>query len=194
VGAGTSGVEIAIELSNSRTTMLSGKPTLQIPDFLFRYAGSIYWWFIHNVLTTNTPIGRKVRNKLLHSGGPLISVSMDDVKNAKVEHLPRLKGTQNGLPLLEDDRTVAVDSIVWATGYRPDFSWIKIDSNNYSGWPETNRGISKDSEGLYFIGIIFQFGLTSGLVGGVGRDASFVVKHLHKHKKSIVGQKIRPED
>lgn len=110
---------------------------------------------------------------------------MDDVKKARVDHLPRLKGTQNGLPLLEDDRTISVDSIVWATGYKPDFSWIKIDIKNSFGWPVTRRGVSQDNKGLYFIGMIFQFGLTSGLVGGVGRDANYVVKHLQNLKKSL---------
>jgi len=186
VGAGTSGVEIAIELSKSRTTMLSGRPTPHIPDFVFRYAGILYWWFAHNILTTNTPIGRKVRHKILSSGAPLISVSIDDVKKAKVEHLPRLKGTQNGLPQLEDDRLVSVDSIIWATGYKPDFSWIKFSTTDNKGWPVTKRGVSENSIGLYFIGMIFQFGLTSGLVGGVGRDAAYIVKHLYKHKKSML--------
>ncbi len=41
VGAGTSGVEIALELSKSRPTMISGRATPHIPDFLFRYAGRL---------------------------------------------------------------------------------------------------------------------------------------------------------
>jgi putative flavoprotein involved in K+ transport len=184
VGAGTSGVQIAIELSKSRATMLSGSATPHIPDFIFRYAGRLYWWFACNVLTLNTPIGRKVRPKILSSGAPLISVSLVDVKKAKVEHLPRLKGTQNGLPQLDDDRIVSVESIVWATGYKPDFFWIKIDTTDDNGWPVTKRGVSEKSKGLYFIGMLFQFGLTSGLVGGVGRDAAFVVNHLLNQKKS----------
>jgi len=185
VGAGISGVEIAIELSKSRTTLLSGRPTPHIPDFIFRYLGRPYWWFANNVLTLNTPIGRKVRQKILSTGAPLISVSIDDVKKAKIEHVPRMKGTLNGLPQLENDRIVSVDSIVWATGYKPDFSWIKIDLKNNNGWPETRRGVSENIKGLYFIGMFFQFRLTSGLVGGVGRDTAFVIKHLHKEKKSL---------
>ncbi len=165
--------------------MLSGRATPHIPDFIFRYAGSLYWWFAHNVLTLNTPIGRKVKLKIHSSGAPLISVSLNDVIKAKIEHLPRLKGTQNGLPQLEDDRIVSVESIVWATGYKPDFFWIKIDITDENGWPVTKRGISEKSKGLYFTGMLFQFGLTSGLVGGVGRDAAFVVNHLHKQKKLV---------
>jgi len=185
VGAGTSGVEIALELSKIRKTMLSGKATPHIPDFIFRYVGRVYWWFAHNVLTLKTPVGRKVSLKIRSGGAPLISVSLNDIKNARVEHLARLKGVRNGLPQLEDGRIVSVDSIVWATGYKLDYSWIKIDTLNIKGWPETRRGIAENTKGIYFIGMLFQFGLTSGLVGGIGRDAAYVVKHLHKSKKSV---------
>ncbi len=180
VGAGTSGVEIAIELSNSRPTMLSGKATPHIPDFILRYFGRLYWWFAHNILTVRTPIGRKTRPIIINSGAPLINVSIKNVRQAKIEHLPRLKGVEGGLPLLDDGRILPVTSIVWATGYRPDFAWIKLDVTDKKGWPKTYRGISEEFKGLYFVGMIFQFGLTSGLVGGVGRDAAFVVNHLRK--------------
>ena len=182
VGAGTSGVEIAIELSESRPTMLSGKATPHVPDFILRYFGRLYWWFAHNIVTTRTPVGRKARPIIINSGAPLISVSMKNVNEAKVEHLPRLKGVEQGLPLLDDGRILPITSIVWATGYKPEFSWIKFDVTDKNGWPKTYRGISEKSKGLYFVGMIFQFGLTSGLIGGVGRDAAFVVKHLLKTK------------
>jgi putative flavoprotein involved in K+ transport len=178
VGAGTSGVEIAIELSKSRTVMISGKGTPHIPDFLFRYFGNFYWLLIHNLLTVKTPAGRKARPKIIGGGAPLISVSMKNIKEAKIEQLPRLKGAKDGFPELEDGRVITVNSIVWATGYKPDFSWIKPDVTENNGWPKTNRGISEELKGLYFVGMVFQFGLTSGLVGGVGRDAAFVVNHI----------------
>ena len=182
VGAGTSGVEIAIELSESRPTTIAGKATPHIPDFALRYGGIVYWWFIHHILTLQTPIGRKVGQKIKNSGAPLISVSMEDVKKANIEHLPRLKGASHGLPQLEDGRTLSVSSIVWATGYRPDFSWIKLDVSDQSGRPQTKRGVSEKFVGLYFVGMLFQYGLTSGLVGGVGRDAAYVVNHIKKSK------------
>ncbi len=185
VGAGTSGVEIAIELSITRPTMISGHPTPHIPDFIFRYAGKPYWWFAHNVLTTNTPIGRKVEQKIISGGAPLISVSLQNAIEARVEHLPRLSGVKNGLPQLEDGRVISVTSIVWATGYKPDFSWINLDVTNEHGWPKTVRGISQEFRGLYFVGMVFQFALTSGLIGGVGRDAAFVVNHLTKMQRSV---------
>ena len=50
-----------------------------------------------------------------------------------------------------------------------------------TGWPVTERGVSLYSKGLYFNGMPFQFGLTSGLVGGVGRDAEYISKYIRKN-------------
>lgn len=184
VGAGTSGVEIAIELSESRQTMISGNPTFHIPDAVFKYAGRLYWWFANNILTENTPMGRKAKGSILKGGGPLIHVSVDDLKRAGVERLPKVAGVEKGMPKLEDGRVIPVSSIVWCTGFRPDFSWIEPQVTDDDGWPLTKRGVSPIFDGLFFVGMLFQFGLTSGLVGGVGRDAAFVAEKIHQQMNS----------
>jgi putative flavoprotein involved in K+ transport len=186
VGAGTSGVEIAIELAKSRHTFISGHPTFHIPDPVFRYAGRFYWWFISNILTVSTPIGRKAKESIVRGGGPLVNVSKEDLVTAGVERLPRVAGVENGQPKLEDGRIMHFSSIVWATGFRPDFSWIDMEiTDKTTGWPITERGVSPKIKGLYFVGMLFQYGLTSGLVGGVGKDAAFIVKHIQQHSKVI---------
>jgi putative flavoprotein involved in K+ transport len=181
VGAGTSGVEIAIELSSFRQTLISGNPTFHIPNAIFRYAGKLYWWFASNILTVKTPIGRKAKQKIVKGGGPLINISAEDLTRAGVERLPKVLGVENGLPKLEDGRVLSVSSIIWCTGFKPDFSWIELKVTDENGWPITHRGVSTKIEGMYFVGMLFQFGLTSGLVGGVGRDAAFVVNHIARH-------------
>lgn len=180
VGAGTSGVEIAIELAASRQTMLSGKPTFHIPDAIFKYAGRLYWWFACNILTVNTPIGRKAKQEIVKGGGPLISISVEDVKNAGVEMLPRVAGVENGKPKLEDGRVLDARAVIWCTGFKPDFSWIEPTVTDETGQPVTKKGISPSVEGLFFVGMLFQYGLTSGFVGGVGRDAKYVARHLRQ--------------
>jgi putative flavoprotein involved in K+ transport len=186
VGAGTSGVEIAIELAKSRHTLISGHPTFHIPDQVFRYAGRLYWWFASNILTVKTPIGRKARESIIKGGGPLINVSVKDLVAAGVEQVPRMTGIESGQPKLEDGRIVNVSSIVWATGFKPDFSWIGLKvTDEKNGWPITKRGVSTEVKGMYFIGMLFQYGLTSGLIGGVGRDAAFIVKHINRNNKRL---------
>jgi putative flavoprotein involved in K+ transport len=179
VGAGTSGIDIAIELSKSRKTYISGKPTFHIPDPIFRYGGRLYWWLISHLITIKTPIGRKARQSILKGGSPLIRVSAAELDKAGIERLPRVAGIKDGKPILEDGRIIPVTSIVWATGYKPDFSWIDPKVTDETGWPATKRGLSTSVENMFFIGMLFQYGLTSGLVGGVGRDAAYIGKHIH---------------
>jgi putative flavoprotein involved in K+ transport len=178
VGAGTSGVEIALEVSKYRKTCISGNPTFHIPDNVFKYAGGLYWWAVKNILTVKTPVGRKFKQKVLKGGGPLINISIEDLEKAGVTRLQRMKGALRGMPVMEDDTAVNVRTVIWCTGYRPDFSWMDMDVRDESGWPVTERGISKKQEGLFFMGMPFQYGLASGLIGGVGRDAAHVVREL----------------
>jgi putative flavoprotein involved in K+ transport len=183
VGAGTSGVEIAIELSGSRHTLISGHPTYHIPDPIFRYASGLYWWVASNILTVDNPKGRKAKKNLIKGGGPLVGVSVKDLVNAGVEQVPCMDGVENGKPKFADGRVVKVSSIVWATGFKPDFSWIDLKvTDEQNGWPLTYKGISSEIKGMYFMGMIFQYSRTSGLVGGVGRDAAFIAKHIHHQK------------
>jgi putative flavoprotein involved in K+ transport len=184
VGAGTSGMEIAIELAGTRQTMISGQPTFHIPDPLFRYTGNFYWWFINNVMTVSTPIGRKAKKKIIKGGAPLIKVSARDLIPAGVRRVPRVVGVEDGNPKLGDGQTIPVSTIVWATGFKPDFSWIDPDiTDAQTGWPLHNRGVSQNVKGMYFVGMIFQYSLASGLVGGVGRDAAYIVDHIHQHTR-----------
>jgi putative flavoprotein involved in K+ transport len=179
VGAGTSGVEIAIELSHSRKAMIAGTPTFHIPDHVFKYAGGLYWWFVKNVLTVKTPMGRKAKPQILKGGAPLIRVSVKDLHDAGVKIMPRVTGIKNGLPVLQDGTTVHPTVIIWCTGYKPDFSWVQPVITDETGWPVTDRGVSAVLPNLYFVGMPFQYALTSGLIGGVGRDADYVVNKIN---------------
>jgi len=188
VGAGASGVQIAIDLSKTHQVCLAGKPTFHIPDFVFKYFGRFYWWFINQILTIKTPAGRNAKKTVLKGGAPLINVSMKDVYAAGVKLLPRVEGIRNGLPEFADGRVMAFDNIVWATGFKPDFSWINMELPLESGWPKTDRGVSAEFNGLYFVGMVFQYGLTSAIIGGVGRDAEHVCKSImsKNHGKQLL--------
>jgi putative flavoprotein involved in K+ transport len=158
--------------------LLSGRPTPHIPDPLLRYAGEAYWRFIHSVLTLGTPVGRKVAVNFHERGAPLIRISPADLDRAGVVRVPRLAGTGDGQPTFDGGDPVGVRTVIWATGYRPDLDWIDGLKLAASGWPETERGAVPGTPGLYFVGMPFQYALTSGLIGGVDRDAAFVVDQV----------------
>jgi putative flavoprotein involved in K+ transport len=143
VGAVTSGVEKAIELSRSRYTLISGHPTFHISNAAFRYAGKLYCWFISNILTVRTPIGGKAKKSIIKGGGPLINVSVKDLVYAGVEQVHRVSGVEKGKPKLEDGLVITVSSIVWATGFKQDFSWIDLKvTEDKNGRPIIKKGVS----------------------------------------------------
>jgi putative flavoprotein involved in K+ transport len=92
--------------------------------------------------------------------------------------LPKTVGVQNGLPVVEDGRTVDVANVIWCTGFQPDFGWINLPVFDDGGLPVHDRGVVAAEPGLYFVGLPFLFTLTSSLVGGVGRDAEHIAEHI----------------
>ncbi len=183
VGAGTSGAEIALELAASHPVFLAGRPTPHIPDALLAVAGELYWAFIYRVLTIATPIGRKVGPKFRSRGGPLIRISMKQVQAAGVSLLPRLTGVEGGAPTAEGVSVPRPSTVIWATGFRPGLEWIEGVPLDAGGLPDAPRGVVASMPGLFFVGMPFQFGLTSQLLGGVGRDAGFVAERIAERRQ-----------
>jgi putative flavoprotein involved in K+ transport len=182
VGAGNSGAEIAIEVARTHRVLLSGPSTGALPFRPESVAGRVLMPFIgrvvfHRVLTTGTPIGRKVRSKMIASGEPLIRVKPKDLAAAGVERVPRVTGVEEGLPQLEDGRSVDVANVVWCTGFQPSFSWIDLPVLGALE-PAHDRGIVGSEPGLYFIGLKFLYSVSSEQIHGVGRDADRIAQRI----------------
>ncbi len=182
VGVGNSGAEIAFELARTRSTWLSGKEHGELPvrhgSLAGRFVPPVIRFAGHHVLTKGTPIGRKVGPKVAAGGPPLIRVKTEHLANAGVERVPRVTGSRDELPLLEDDRVIDVANVVWCTGFRQDFSWIELPVFGDDGEPLHDRGVVAAEPGLYFTGLIFQYSITSDVLPGVGRDAQRIAKHI----------------
>ncbi|WP_281701086.1 NAD(P)/FAD-dependent oxidoreductase [Acetobacter malorum] len=70
-----------------------------------------------------------------------------------------------------------ITSIVWATGYALDFSWIKADIFDERGSPRHERGVSEES-GLYFLGLAWLARRASPFIWGVWHDADYIAGHI----------------
>ncbi|MFH2039631.1 MAG: NAD(P)-binding domain-containing protein [Chloroflexota bacterium] len=187
VGAGNSGAEIALELFKAgKQVRLSGRDVGRIPAnsrFGKVFDGRPIWWFMTNILSVKTPIGRKIRKSEMSHGTPLGHVTRQELEEAGVELVPRLTAIRSGRPQLEDGRILAVDGVIWATGFQPDYAWIHLPIFDENGLPEHNRGVVSGAPGLYFIGLPFQTALSSSLLGGVGRDAAYIVQQVFRNSK-----------
>lgn len=181
VGAGNSGAEISLELARAgKRVWLAGKDVGRIPaDKLGKaFGGRLYWWFISRVLSVDTPIGRKMKSKVLYHGTPLIRANRQEVIDTGIESTPRVSCVQSGKPQLEDGRVLQAEGVIWATGFRPDYKWIDLPVFDDHARPLHQRGIVKEAPGLYFVGLPFQTALSSALLGGVGAEAEYIVKQI----------------
>jgi putative flavoprotein involved in K+ transport len=85
-------------------------------------------------------------------------------------------------PILELDLAAAgVTSIVWATGFAVDFSWLKVDAFDKKGWPRHRRGVS-DELGIYFLGLPWLSRRGSSFIWGVWHDAMYLADHISTHR------------
>jgi putative flavoprotein involved in K+ transport len=183
VGVSHSGSDLAFELAATRRTYLSGKSHGELPVPLDSRRGRLGWpvvkFVARNLLTLRTPIGRKIAPFVRLGGGPLLRHRRQDLLGAGVVwNEARTVGVRDGKPLLDDGQVLDVASVVWCTGYRPDYGWIELPVLDANGWPVLDRGAAVAAPGLYFLGVPFLSGITSMLVLGAGRDAETVVKQV----------------
>ena len=182
VGAGNSGADISLEVAPTHETWLSGRHPGHVPfrieGLLTRHLVHVVRFAGHHLLNLGTPVGRKLIPKIKAGGDPLVRVKPKDIIAAGVHRVPKVAGVKNGLPELEDGTTLDVANVIWCTGFRPDFSWIELPVFDEEGMPIHDRGVVPGAPGLYFLGLEFQYGVTSDIICGVGRDAAYLTAHL----------------
>ncbi len=191
VGAGNSGAEIAIELVRAgHRVVMAGRDVGQVPFniksrltqiFLLRLLFRVVF---HRIMTVRTPLGRKVRPKVLHRGLPLIRTRSGDLAAAGVERAPRMAGVRDGLPLLEDGRMLSVNNVVWCNGFDNGFSWIDLPIIEPDGEPKHTSGIVPNEPGLYFVGLHFLHAMSSTMIHGIGRDAARIANTVAERVRS----------
>ena len=71
-----------------------------------------------------------------------------------------------------------IKTVVWATGYRPDYSWLHVPVLNYKGRLRHDGGIVTDSPGMYRMGLNFLRRRKSSFIHGAEDDARDLVDHL----------------
>ena len=175
VGAGNSGAEIALEVAREHQTWLSGQSTGTISSVIYTPP---LWWVAMHILTNTMPVGRRAMARLASRGAPLLRIKEEDLTAAGIERVARTVGVEDGKPQLEDGRVLDVSDVVWCTGFGHDFRWIHLPVFDAAGAPVHKRGVATAQPGLYFLGLPFLYGVTSALIGGVGRDAEFITRQV----------------
>jgi putative flavoprotein involved in K+ transport len=180
VGGGNSGFQIAEELSSTRKVSLAvGQRVPALPQ---RLLGKDLFWWLSGVgfmrLSTDSRLGRKAAKRDV-----LIGSSPKKIRRSGVALRNRLTKVAGRSAYFDDESEQDVDAIVWATGYRSDFSWIEIPTvKGQAGRIVHNRGVTA-APGLFFLGLPWQHTRGSALIGFVKEDAAFIARQLEGRLK-----------
>jgi putative flavoprotein involved in K+ transport len=188
VGGGNTGFQIAKELSATHKVMLSvGSRQTPLPQ---RPLGrDLFWW-----LTKARILDKSVESRLgrkLSTRDTLIGSSPRELKRHHgVELKPRVVAADGHTVRFEDGSELEVDAVIWATGYRPDYSWIKLAVFDEGGRLRHRRGVT-DVPGLYFLGLTWQHTRGSALIGWVRDDAEFIAERIAEYQELKARSSVR---
>ncbi|HEX6724127.1 MAG TPA: NAD(P)/FAD-dependent oxidoreductase [Gaiella sp.] len=176
VGGGNTGFQIAKELAASHEVHLAiGSRQTPLPQRLL--GRDLFWWLTKLGLlskTVESRIGRRARSR-----DTLIGSSPRDVKRHGVHVRPRAVRAEGRTIGFADGSELAVDAVIWATGYRTDHSWIELPIHGDDGRLRHRRGVT-DVPGLYFLGLTWQHTRGSALLGFVADDAAFIAGEISR--------------
>ncbi|MGB7818690.1 MAG: NAD(P)/FAD-dependent oxidoreductase [Ornithinibacter sp.] len=190
-GASHSGHDIAYEIAGHGPTILAGPDRGNIPlDWqspTFKVAIPVVVFLWQHVLTRRTPMGRREMAEIRHHGAPTARVKPHHLAERGVERTEAkvVGASDDGRPVLADGRVLDVANLIWATGFRPDFSWIDAPITGDDGWPREYRGVVDGMPGLYFCGLAFQYAFSSMVLPGVARDTAYVAHRIAERARRL---------
>lgn len=98
--------------------------------------------------------------------------------DAPSEELPQLRDGYNADVVTELDlKARNIATVIWATGYTCDFTWVRLPIFDSLGQPIHERGMTA-APGLYFLGLAWMYKMKSALLLGVGEDAAYLAEHI----------------
>jgi putative flavoprotein involved in K+ transport len=181
VGGGNSGLQIAEELAADRQVDLSiGAHSPMLPQRLL--GRDLFWWLQRLGLmrvSANSRLGRRMRAR----GEFIIGTNRRRLQRAGVRFRPRVVDAQGRTVRFADGSTLNVTTVIWATGFRPDHSWLHISGVAGDGRITHRRGVT-EVPGLYFLGLPWQHTRGSALLGFVHDDAAYLADRITELEQS----------
>jgi len=175
-GGGNTGYQIAKELAATRSVHLAiGTRQKPLPQRIL--GRDLFWWLTKLGLlkkTGDSRLGRRLRER-----DTLIGSTPRELRRHGIAVHPRVTGASGTTVEFGDGSRLDVDAIVWATGYRPDYSWLALPVLDDGGRVRHRRGVSV-VPGLYFLGLSWQHTRGSALLGWIEDDAAFISREIDR--------------
>jgi putative flavoprotein involved in K+ transport len=175
VGGGNSGFQIAEELAATRQVDLS--IAAKYPMLPQRLAGRDLFWWLTRLGFLRISVASRLGRRLRDRGEFVIGTNRRRLQRAGVRFRPRVVDADGRTVRFADNTTLEVGVVVWATGFRPDYSWIHVPGVLADGRVQHRRGVT-DVPGLYFLGLSWQHTRGSALLGFVNDDAAWLAERI----------------
>lgn len=174
VGSGNSALQIAADLA------ATGRPVYVAFDIrVGLMPNNTAMWLLLDTLglmraSRHGPLGGWMQRR----PEPVVAADMHRLRRfPNVHFIGRAQGAAGAGLLGQAASTPALAAVVWATGFQPDYAWLRLPALGPDGLPRHHRGLSV-VPGLAFLGLPWLDSRSSALLGGVGRDAQRVVTGL----------------
>ncbi len=185
VGAGDSGAHIAAELAHAHPVSLAAAhPLYFVPLTLL---GKSLFWYLDHLRLLEVDGATRMGAWLKAQPEPVLGLELKQaLRERQVQIRPCVTSAQGNVVQFADGSQTQVRTVIWATGYRQDFSWIRIPGLlDERGQPREQQGVSS-TPGLFFLGFPWQPSRGSALVGWVGKDARRLAALLQT-KERVLG-------
>jgi len=182
VGGGNSGMQIAEELAATRQVDLAVAD--RYPMLPQRLGGWDLFWWLTRLRLMRVPATSRLGRRIQARGEFVIGTNRRRLARAGVRFRPRLVDAKGRTVRFADGAALEVGAVVWATGYRSDYSWIHVPGVVEDGRVAHRRGVT-DVPGLYFLGLSWQHTRGSALLGFVD-DAAFLADRIAAHRHAAV--------
>ena len=189
VGGGNTGFQIADELAATHDVHLSiGSRQAPLPQ---RILGRDLFTFLTATglmrKTVDSRIGRRVSAK-----ESLIGSSPRAIRRRGVQLHARTTQTDGTTLTFDDGTTLEPRTVIWATGFGRDYSFVDVPVFDSAGAPVHRRGVT-GSPGLFFLGMPWQHTRGSALLGWVKDDAQHIADRIDALAAGLKPQPLHPQ-
>jgi putative flavoprotein involved in K+ transport len=183
VGGANSGLQVALELAATRPVAVAmGDKAQMLPQTVL--GRDLFWWLTAAGLVTR-PADSRLGARMRARGELVIGTRLEDLRSQGIELCGRVTRASGGVVGTADGRELTPASVVWATGFRPDWSWVDVPDAVADGQAVHERGVTP-VPGLCFLGLPWQHSRGSALLGFVRHDAEFLAGHLRARLRATV--------
>lgn len=182
VGAGNSAVQVGYELAQVATVTLATRHPVNFHPQC-RGGQDLHHWLVTSGFDLLPP------QWLSHYLGDRWVVDTGKYRHAlqtgQMDRRPMFTGFDADGVVWPDGTREQVDTVVFATGYRPDLGYLSpLGAPGNDGMPLHSGGISATHPGLVYLGLEFQRSFSSSTLRGVHRDAEHVITSLTAHVRN----------